>query len=200
MVVLGEAVGFVAEILQQFEAHVVAGEAEGGGFGLDVEQFFFLGERNDHGGFDVHGGEDFHGRVELAEAAVDEDDVGIKLVARAGFAIAARDHFLNRKVVVVAQIVLDLVAAIGVFEGHAVDEADFGADGFAALKMGDVDGLDDSRRLGQAEGFLKLGDGSLAARSKCIDSEACFISFSRSRKTVLRSPSRNWMRRRTSSL
>ena len=161
MIVLGEAVGFVAEILEEFEAHVIAGEADGGGFGLDVKKFFFFGEGDDHGGFDVHGCEDFHGGVKLAEAAVDEDHVGVELVVLPGLAIAARNDLLNREIIVVTQIMFDLVAAIGIFEWHAVNEADLGADSFAALKMGDVDGLDNPRRLGQAEGFLQFRDAFL---------------------------------------
>src|SRR4051812_197477 len=49
VIVLREAVGFVAKILEQFQPHMVAGETNRGGFGLDVEQLFFLGERNHHG-------------------------------------------------------------------------------------------------------------------------------------------------------
>lgn len=125
VVVLGEAVGFVADVLEEAQAGVVAGEADGFGAGLGVDEFFLFGEGDDHGGFDVHGFEDVHGGVELAEAAVDEDDVGEEFVAGAGFAVSAGDDFLDAEVVVVALAVLYFVAAIGIFEGDAVDEADF---------------------------------------------------------------------------
>ena len=76
VIVLGEAMGFVADVLEEAQAGVVAGEADGFGASLGVDEFFFFGEGDDHGGFDVHGFEDVHGGVELAEAAVDQDDIG----------------------------------------------------------------------------------------------------------------------------
>src|ERR1700722_3737316 len=52
---------------------------------------------------------------------------------------------------------LDLVAPVCVLKRNAVDEADLAADEFAALKMRDVDPLDNSRRLGQSQRFLQFG-------------------------------------------
>ena len=79
---LGEAVGFVADVLQQLQAQVISREADRLGLGLHVDQLFLLRQRDHHRRLDVHGLEDFHRRVELAEAAVDQDHVGIQLVVR----------------------------------------------------------------------------------------------------------------------
>ncbi len=56
---------------------------------------------------------------------------------------------------------LDFVSAITVLERAAVDETNFAADHFVALKMGDVDALDNPRRLGEVKRFLKRGDAFL---------------------------------------
>ncbi len=42
VVVLGEAVGFVADLLEEAEAWVVSSEFEGFGLALDVDEFFFF--------------------------------------------------------------------------------------------------------------------------------------------------------------
>jgi len=73
--------------------------------------------------------------------AVDEDHVGIQFVVQTRLAITAADDFLDAQVVVVPLAVLDFVAAVAVFEGNSVKEADFAADHFAALQVGDVESL-----------------------------------------------------------
>jgi hypothetical protein len=49
VVVLGEAVGFVADLLEQAQGRIVAGQADGAAAGLDVELLLALGQRYDHG-------------------------------------------------------------------------------------------------------------------------------------------------------
>lgn len=155
---LSEAVGFVADVLEELEAEVVALDADGVADAVDVDEFFFFGEGDDLCGFVVHGFEDVHGGVELADAAVDKDQIGEKLVAGGGLAIPAGDDFLDGEEIVVALAMLDAIAAIAVFEGNAINETDERADHFASLQMGDIDAFDDARRLGEIEGRLKLGD------------------------------------------
>ena len=138
---LREAVGLVADVLEQLQAEVVPRQLQRLALGLHVDQLLLLRQRDDHRRLDVHRLEDFQRRVELAEAAVDEDHVGVQLVVAAGLAVAAADDFLDGQVVVVPLPVLDLVAAVAVLERHAVDEADLGADHLAALEVGDVDRL-----------------------------------------------------------
>lgn len=136
---------------------MVSLEANGIGLALDVDEFFFFGERDNLRGFVVHGFEEVHGGVELAYAAIDEDEVGKQFIAGGGFAVAAADDFLDGEEIVIALAVFDAIAAIAVFEGYAVDEADERADHFAALQMGDVDAFDDAWGLGKIEGGLEFG-------------------------------------------
>ena len=62
--------------------------------------------------------------MELAEPAVDEDDVGVEFVAFACFAVSAGDDFADGLVVIVG-CGFDAVASVFVFEWFSVDEADF---------------------------------------------------------------------------
>lgn len=153
---LGEAVGLIADVLEEFEGEVIFGEADGSGSGVGVEEFLFFCEGDDHWGFDVHGGEDVHGGMELSESAVDEDEIWEEFVGIAGVAISTGDDLLDGEIVVVAEVVSDFVAAVGVFEGEAVDEADFGADHFVALEVGDVDAFEDSGWFWEGEDFLEF--------------------------------------------
>ncbi len=155
VVTLAEAVGFVADVLEEFEAGVGAGEFDGAFARLDVDFFFALGEGDHHGGADVHLVEGVLGGVELAEAAVDEDDVGVEFAVVAGVAVAAGDDFLDGFVVIDAGDGFDAEAAVAVFEGAAVDEADEGADGGFALEVGDVDAFDAADGFGEVENFLQ---------------------------------------------
>ncbi len=97
--------------------------------------------------------------MELAQPAVDEDDIGVELVAGAGLAVAAADDLADGGVVVVepARLVggFDAVAAVLVLERTPVDEADFGADGLAAREVGDIDALDAADGGVDLEDFLE---------------------------------------------
>ena len=62
--------------------------------------------------------------MELAEAAVDEDDVGVEFVSFACFAVSTGDDFTDGLVVIIG-CGFDAVTAVFIFEGFAVDEADF---------------------------------------------------------------------------
>lgn len=51
VVVLCKAVGFVADGLEEFEAEIFAAQTNRFAALLDVDEFFFLREADDHGGF-----------------------------------------------------------------------------------------------------------------------------------------------------
>ena len=82
VIVLGEAVGFVADVLQQAEGEGVAARAERLVFAGEEDFFFLLGEREQRRGGDFLVAEGGEGGAELAFAAVDEQDVGEDFVRR----------------------------------------------------------------------------------------------------------------------
>ena len=93
--------------------------------------------------------------MELALAAVDEEDV------REGSAFVFQafepsvNHFANRGKVVDSVHRFDFVALIAGFERQAVDELNQRRDGGFALEVRDIDALNDARGLGETENFLK---------------------------------------------
>ncbi len=116
VIALPETVGFVADVLKEFLGRRWCGESLMGPLRALDENFLFpLGQRDHHWRADVHFGKRGLGGVELAEAAVDEDHVGIKFGVLAGFAVAAGDDFLDGFVVINSGDGFDAVAAIAVF-------------------------------------------------------------------------------------
>jgi len=85
---LRKTVRFIADVLQHSQAGVVSWKSEWFASRLHVYQLFFFREADDHRRFHVHRFENVHRRVQLTEPAVDENDVGIELVAGARFAIS----------------------------------------------------------------------------------------------------------------
>ena len=73
---VGEAMGFVADALEEFEGAGVVIEAEGIDFAGAEDFFVFLGEADDGDVGEAEFGEFRAGGVELAFAAIDEDEVG----------------------------------------------------------------------------------------------------------------------------
>ena len=84
MVVLGEPVGFVADRLAELQTRVGAGEPNRLRPRLVIDQFFLLRQRNNHRRFGVESFEDLERGMELTEAAVDDDQVGVEFLALAG--------------------------------------------------------------------------------------------------------------------
>ena len=77
----GEAVGFVADLLDEVEDRVVAVELDGLVFlAVEVEDLFLFGDAGERLVDDGEGLEGFGGSLELADAAVDEDEAGERLV------------------------------------------------------------------------------------------------------------------------
>ena len=157
----GEAVGFVADGLDDVEDGVVAVEADGFVLlAVDVDDLFAFGDGGDGLVGDAEGFEGFGGGVELAEAAVDEDDAGElgALFFEAG--VAAGDDFAHGGEVVVAGDRLDdEFAVVGLFH-LAVLPDDHGGDFIGALDVGDVEAFDAAGGSGEVEGvFEGVGDG-----------------------------------------
>ena len=98
----GETVGFVADLLDQVEYGVVAVELDGLVFlAVEVEDFFFLGDAGEGLVDDGEGFEGFGGGVELADAAVDEDQAGERFVFFEDALVAAGYGFAHGGEVVV---------------------------------------------------------------------------------------------------
>ena len=87
MVVLGETVGLVADVLQQAQGVGMAAEAKGRVEVHGEDRFLALGQGDDHRRADGHVAEGFQPGVELPESSVDQYDVWIKLVAPCRVAI-----------------------------------------------------------------------------------------------------------------
>ena len=78
---LGEAVGLVADVLQQPQGERAAAQDDRVGPAGDVDLLLALGQRDQGRRRDAQGLEGVEGGVELALAAVDQEDVGERLVA-----------------------------------------------------------------------------------------------------------------------
>ena len=81
VVVLGEAVGLVADVLEQPQGERAAAQDDRVGPAGDVDLLLLLGQRDQGRRGDAERLEGVEGRVELALAAVDQEDVGERLVA-----------------------------------------------------------------------------------------------------------------------
>ena len=98
----GEAVSLVADLLDEVEDGIVAVELDGLVFlAVEVEDFFFFGDAGEGLVDDSEGFEGFSGGVELADAAVDEDEAGERLVFFEDAFVAAGDGFAHGGEVVV---------------------------------------------------------------------------------------------------
>ena len=158
VVVLGEAVSLVADVLQQPQSIRVA--AEDLRIGLTGQEHFFLalGEGQRKRRLDVESTHRVHGGVELTFASVDQQQVGKPLALLRESTKPTRDDFVDRSEIVDAFHCADFVALVAVLEWQAVDELDETGDCLAALQMRDVDSLDDARQVRQAERFAEPGE------------------------------------------
>ena len=94
--------------------------------------------------------EGLRGGVQLAEAAVDEDQAGHRLLFFFAAAVAARDHLAHGGEVVDAFDGLDVELAVVGLLHRAVFPHDHGGDGFRALDVRDVEALDAAGQFGRA--------------------------------------------------
>ena len=91
-----EAVGLVADLLDQMKDGIVAVEPDRLVFlAVEVEDFFLFGDAGQRLVDDGEGFEGFGGGVELADAAVDEDKAGEGLILFQDALVAAGDGFAH---------------------------------------------------------------------------------------------------------
>ena len=93
--------------------------------------------------------------LELPLAAVDQPDVGKRLVALLEPLDPPRDDLADRREVVDARHALDLVTAIARLERQAVDERHQRADHLVAAQMGDVHAVDRARNRVELQDLLE---------------------------------------------
>ena len=152
----GEAVGFVTDLLHEMEDGGATVKYDGVVLlSEDIDDFFFFCDA----GEGLEGDSDFCeggvGGVELAEAAIDEDEGGEGfLVVHQAF-VAALDDFAHGGEVVVAGDSFDLEFAVIGFLHLAVFPDDHGGDGFGTLDVGDVEALDAAGEFFQGESVLE---------------------------------------------
>lgn len=104
-----------------------------------MDGFFFFGEADDGDVVEAEGVELGSGGVELAFAAVDDDE-GREFFAEADEAgVAAADDFGDAGEVVLAFDGADAVAAVGGGVGFSVTEGDHGGDFVEVGDVGDVE-------------------------------------------------------------
>ena len=153
-----EAVGFVADLLQDAEGLRVPVDEKGIGVADADHLLEALSQTDDgHPVEDIQLQQRLVGEFKLALTAVDDDQlrqvIGI-LLQHAG--IAAVDDFLHGGVVVGADDRLDLEAAVVLLGGHAVAEDDAGGDGVGTLDVGVVEALHVARQVLHAEGLAEI--------------------------------------------
>jgi hypothetical protein len=159
MIADGEAVALVADELDEMEDRGAAVEDDGLVFvAVYVNNFFALGDGGEWLRGQPQGFESFGGGVELAEAAVDEDERGHGLGFFLKAAVAAVDDLAHGSEVVHAEDGHDFEFSIGLLVHLAVFPDDEGCHGFSALDVRDVEALDAAGKFGEhedvGEGFL----------------------------------------------
>ena len=172
----GEAVGLVTDFLHEVEDRGAAVQDDGLVFlPVDVDDLFFFGD----GGERLEGDPDLFkrgvGGVELAEAAVYEDERGEEFFLVEQAFVATLDDFTHAGEVVIAGDGFDLeFAVVGLLHG-AIFPDDHGGYGFCALDVGDVEALDAGGELSECEGVLQgLLNGFLV---RLEDAEALVIGL-----------------------
>jgi hypothetical protein len=136
VVVLGEAVGFVADELKEFEPGGGAGELQFLRLAQAAYDLFLLGEGKEERAFARRRASarrlDLSARVlqgslrsvQLAGAAIDEEDVRADAPFFLDAAEVSADHLMNHGQVVLPGHRLDAEPAVARFEGLPVDEGD----------------------------------------------------------------------------
>src|SRR5262249_40302622 len=152
MIMLRKAMRLVADVLQEPQRRGVAAQMQRLRRAWPIDLLLALGERDQTRRLAAEHLEYLPCRVELALAAVDQQDVGgdRPFLSRPG-PEAPRDDFADRGEVVHALHAANAVAPIARFEGQAVDERHEGRDRAFAAEMGDIHAFDDARDATQPE-------------------------------------------------
>ncbi len=160
----GEAVGFVAQALQEIQHRVARGELEGGAAG-HVEPFaagIAVGAFGDGDQWQVGDAEFFEhglGGGELAGAAIDEDEVGpMRVIAVGVFGLGAgeaagEDFAHHGEIIAGGERAFDGEFAVGGFQGSVGSGDDHDAVGVGAHDVGVIVGFDAFGGFGQGEDF-----------------------------------------------
>ena len=152
----GETVRLVANLLDEVQQRRMARQADRLVFLPEhVEDFLFLGDGGDGLVDDFEFLEGFGGGVQLAEAAVDQDQAGHGPPSRPAGGVTAVDDFAHGGEIVVAPFAADDELAVVGFLHAAVFPDDHGGHGVGALDVGDVEALDALGRRGQSQSAIR---------------------------------------------
>jgi len=133
-------------------------------------------------------------RVELAEAPVDQDQVGEGFLFFLEAAITALNDFLHAREIVISPFATNDELAIAGFFHPPVFPHNHRSHRVGALQMGDIEALDSARRLRQPEGLLERVDNRLRAglqRPEALLEGVARILFNQLQEGVLRAPLRH---------
>ena len=155
VVVLGETMGFVANVLQQPQGVSMTAQSQRFFLTGDEDLFLALGQRQHDRRLDVEGSQCCQAGIELPLAAVDEQDVGedLSFVVQA-FESAGHD-LVDAGEVVDALHAADAKPLVAWLEGHAVDELHEAGHGLAAGQVGNVDAFDCPRLVFELQDLLQ---------------------------------------------
>ena len=152
----GKAVGFITDLLHEVEDGGAAVEDYGVVLlALDVDDLFLLRDGGEGLEGDAQFGQGVCCGVELAEAAIDQDEGRERLLVVLQALVAAMDDLTHAGEVVYTADGFDLeFAVVGLLHG-AVFPDDHGGYGFGTLDVGDVEALDAAGEFFEGEGFLQ---------------------------------------------
>ena len=159
----GEAVGLVADALQQPERRRRARDHDRLRIAGDEDLFEPFGEADDGElAVDIYGLQRLDGGGELALAAVDHDEVGPRAVLFERAPVAALDYLAHRLVVVGSTALdrADLERSVVALLRFAVLEHHARRHRARPAEVGDVEALDPARRLVESEVAFERFDGA----------------------------------------
>ncbi len=155
VIVLGETMGFVPNVLKQSQSERVAANTEWFALSGQVDFFFTFCQRDHHRRFDLALIERGECRVQLAFSSVDHQYVWEYLVLVLKPPVPSSHDFVNAAEVVDALHVPDLVSTIAGLEWQAVDKLHQAGYSLAAAQMRNVHALDRAWCLGQFENLTQ---------------------------------------------
>ena len=120
--------------------------------------------------------------AQLADAAVDQQDVGKHIAVVAELAESPGDHFADARVVVDALDVANAKPPIARLERQAIEKLHQAGDRFVAAQVGDVDAFDVSRPVFELEDFLQAGEPLLRIDVRTPRAARALSSSPRSRR------------------
>src|SRR5882672_3319130 len=190
-----EAVSFVADLLNQMQDWRMALQVDRLVLLPEhIDNFLLLGDAGDSLVDDLKFFQRRGGRVELAEAPIDQDQVGEGFLFFLEAAITALNDFLHAREIVIAPFATNDELAIAGFFHPPIFPHNHRSNSVGALQMGDIEALDAARRLRQPERLLERVNNCL--RAGLQDAEALLegvarVLFNQLQEGVLRAPLRH---------